>query len=237
MQEDLKNYDKDDREKDDFNSAPVQPFLVGKSQKIAVAVLAVFAFLVLGIWVAQFKKNLNQPFNGSSDNYALNNETDTCSDGSCSDSVSEAELRAKDTDKDGLNDWDELNVYNTSPYLEDSDSDGFSDKEEINNEEDPNCPSGRDCYSSGLLNENIEETDNNLEESSLNNLLNQMGYGENQDAVNSSVTDGAGPLLSDNIDASTLRELLLSQGMDKEILDQISDELLMTSFQEIAGGN
>lgn len=57
----------------------------------------------------------------------------------------EGELRTKDTDGDGLNDWDELNTYKTSPYVADSDSDGVSDSSEIALGQDPNCPKGRDC--------------------------------------------------------------------------------------------
>jgi hypothetical protein len=54
-------------------------------------------------------------------------------------------LRLKDTDGDGLNDWDELNTYRTSPYLADSDSDGLQDGIEVSRGTDPNCPQGRDC--------------------------------------------------------------------------------------------
>jgi hypothetical protein len=54
-------------------------------------------------------------------------------------------LSKKDTDEDGLNDYDELNRYATSPYLADSDSDGVSDSDEITEGEDPNCPTGEDC--------------------------------------------------------------------------------------------
>ncbi len=39
--------------------------------------------------------------------------------------------RLKDTDGDGLSDYDELYTYGTSPYLVDSDSDGVSDYDEI----------------------------------------------------------------------------------------------------------
>ena len=35
------------------------------------------------------------------------------------------EMKTKDTDGDGLNDYEESRVYQTSPYLADSDSDGF----------------------------------------------------------------------------------------------------------------
>src|SRR3989344_3458461 len=53
--------------------------------------------------------------------------------------ASAAELSVKDTDGDGLNDYDELYIYKTSPYLEDSDSDGVSDSAEIQKGTNPNC--------------------------------------------------------------------------------------------------
>src|SRR3989338_4439411 len=51
----------------------------------------------------------------------------------------------KDTDRDGVPDAQELQVYRTSPFLEDTDSDGASDREEIASGGDPNCPQGQDC--------------------------------------------------------------------------------------------
>lgn len=59
-----------------------------------------------------------------------------------------AELKTQDTDSDGLNDYDELYVWRTSPYLEDTDSDGLPDGEEIKAGDDPNCPKGQDCAGS-----------------------------------------------------------------------------------------
>lgn len=56
-----------------------------------------------------------------------------------------AALRGQDTDQDGLSDYDELYVQDTSPYLPDSDSDGTSDADEIRNGTDPNCPEGTVC--------------------------------------------------------------------------------------------
>ena len=53
--------------------------------------------------------------------------------------------KSSDSDEDGLSDYDELNIYKTSPYLADSDSDGQDDMAEINSGQNPNCPEGRDC--------------------------------------------------------------------------------------------
>ncbi|HJV33055.1 MAG TPA: hypothetical protein VJ694_03440 [Patescibacteria group bacterium] len=55
------------------------------------------------------------------------------------------EMKTKDTDADGLNDYEESKVYQTSPYLSDSDSDGVDDKTELAKGDDPNCPAGKDC--------------------------------------------------------------------------------------------
>jgi hypothetical protein len=41
------------------------------------------------------------------------------------------DLAAHDTDKDGLNDWDELSFYKTNPDRADTDGDGLSDGDEV----------------------------------------------------------------------------------------------------------
>lgn len=56
-------------------------------------------------------------------------------------------LKKQDTDEDGLSDFDEVYIYETSAYLADSDSDGVNDIEEIKNNEDPMCPTGVKCFS------------------------------------------------------------------------------------------
>ncbi len=56
-----------------------------------------------------------------------------------------------DDDLDGISNYEETNVHNTSPYLSDSDSDGLSDKYEIDTGTDPLCPSGQECTKSPSL--------------------------------------------------------------------------------------
>lgn len=198
------------------------------SQKIAAASLAVFAVLVIGLWMVQLKNSITQPLA-----YKSQEETGISTGNSTSEGV---DLKNKDTDKDGLSDWDELYVYNTSPYLEDSDSDGFSDKNEIDSENDPNCPTGRDCFSSPLTSGEAEAGSLDYADD-INSLLNQGGtvltpnenpaIGEEQ-----ALTD----IISGQSDVATLRQMLLQAGMDQEILDKISDEVLMETYAEVLGG-
>lgn len=54
-------------------------------------------------------------------------------------------LKKQDTDADGLDDYSELYIYKTSPYLKDSDSDGTEDKAEIAHGDDPNCAPNMPC--------------------------------------------------------------------------------------------
>lgn len=54
-------------------------------------------------------------------------------------------LKEADSDKDTINDYDELYVFRTSPFLEDSDSDGIIDSKEIAMGSDPTCAQGKTC--------------------------------------------------------------------------------------------
>lgn len=217
---------------------------LSKNQKWAVAGLAVFAVLIVVLWSVQLKNNIYGPLNSGSTG---TNETAQVSDQTASDLA----LKNKDTDSDGLNDYDELNIYKTSPYLEDSDGDKLKDGEEVAKGADPNCPAGRTCATSEFIGDNAStpaspglqqggpassaDTLNNLSDQSaaLNSLLDQMN------AANPAADSSAsGDLTAEQkqalkgIDAASLRQLLIEAGMDKTALDQISDTELMQSYNE-----
>lgn len=223
-----------------FNEKPTPPPL-DKNQKIAAASLAVFAFLIIIMWFAQLKTNIYGPFNGPTGQTQVSSDEENSAEA----------LKNKDTDGDGLSDYDELNNYKTSPYLEDTDGDTLKDGAEIKGGTDPNCPKGTTC-SGGLLDnatagegtgasgatvspdERLNDLTNQNE--TLNSLLNQFGANQEQS------TGGTENLSSDqlnalkNIDAASLRQLLIQAGMDKAILDKISDTELMKSYGETFNG-
>ena len=186
-----------------------------RPQKTAVIILAVLAVLIVVFWVWQMKANINRPFNYDS------KTTDSSATSTDIDYV----LKNQDTDNDGLSDYDEIYTYKTSPYLEDSDSDGFFDKAEIDKGTDPNCPQGKDC---GAATETATPSDPAA-----------SVFGTSSGAVSPSNLDSASAdqaalqnVLSGQIDAATLRQLLITSGASKEELDKISDEDLMKSYQE-----
>lgn len=216
-----------------------------KNQKIAVAGLAVFAVLIVILWSVQLKNSIYGPLNGMT-NTANPADSALTNDQTASDLA----LKNKDTDGDGLSDYDEKYVYNTSPYIADYDSDGIPDGVEVKNGTDPNCPTGRICSGSGFNDQSASssvptlstDTLNNLSSQSaaLNDILNQFNAANptGVPATPPAADSGAGSLTAEqkqalkNIDVASLRQLLLQNGMDKATLDQISDTELMQSYNE-----
>ncbi len=114
-----------------------------------------------------------------------------------------AALRAKDTDNDGLSDYDEIYIYGTSAYLEDTDSDGYADKLEIETGNNPTCPAGQKC----LVDSAVTATSSGQSISPTNSLVDPY-----------------------NITAAEIRQLLLASGLDQATLDEIDDNSLRQMF-------
>lgn len=112
--------------------------LFTREQKIGFIFMLVFAILTVGLGGLQLRNTIYGPFVIKKTANPLTSVTTN----------DEARLKNIDTDHDGLNDYDELNQYETSPYLPDTDSDGASDKAEIDKGTDPLCPEGKSCAGS-----------------------------------------------------------------------------------------
>lgn len=165
-------------------------------------------------------------------------------------------LQGQDTDVDGLSDYDELYVYQTSPYLEDSDSDGYKDLQEVQSGNDPNCPKGVVCANSNVnLNVNTALTNSlenlsNLSPEQLRALLIQQGMkpedvAKLDDATlkqtfqetlkNTQSPNNFSYLLSNtdiNLTPAQIKQMLISQGMKEEEVNKFSDAELLNIWQQ-----
>ncbi len=191
-----------------------------REQKVGVAMLFVFAILTAGLAFLQIRNTLVSPFV-----FRASQETDikTLND-------FQVELQNIDTDRDGINDYEELNFYTTSPYLPDTDSDGIDDKEEVRSGTDPLCPKGQSCES---LESIMPSTTSSPFFSGLEGL--QGGFtlpgGSNTEEMNKEVQN-----LLDN--PQKIRQMLLQTGqVPEEELNKLDDATLRKILQEILSGS
>lgn len=178
---------------------------IERQEKYVLAGLGIFSVLVIFLAFFQMYYSLAYPIEKSRAT-AQNATAQLGSDlylpeGSAGSAL---ELKAKDTDKDGLNDYDELNIYNTSPYLDDSDSDGVSDQQEVIDGSDPNCPRGKNC--SPVV---VSEPSNASEGADL-----------------------ADQILSGQLGPDEIRAYLLQSGVAAEEVDALSDDQIMQLYNE-----
>jgi len=145
---------------------------------------------------------------------------------------SDTALKNKDTDQDGLSDYDELNIYGTSPYLPDSDSDGFTDSQELESGNDPNCPTGQNCRSSQIVPPDQQQQ-----------VLDNLGVEQFGQLLDKPTTDKTSSPSSSALDLNSLtpeqiRKILLESGdITQEQLDQIDDEALLKIYKEVISSN
>lgn len=132
-----------------------------------------------------------------------------------------AALKTRDSDADGLTDYDEQFVYKTSAYLTDSDSDGFDDKTEIFSGNDPNCPQGKTC---GVA---AAEVSSNTGSPALN--FGSAPVLPAGSAVFQTEQEVADFLLS--LPINEIRVYLIQSGFSKEDVEKLSDEQLKELLQ------
>jgi len=178
----------------------ILPHLRDKTTRTVVYLIAIFGFasLLMAGWIV--RNRIFSPFTIDTkelESFNLTTETTNLD-----------ELKTKDTDQDGLTDYDEIYLYGTSPYIQDSDSDGLADAVEVKAGSDPNCSEGEQCTGIRLVAANTK----------LSDLLPQF-----------SPTDESLKELTLN----EFRKLLIDQGMTPTDVAAIPDEALLIAIDAI----
>jgi len=168
-----------------------------------VMILIVVALVPLTLW--QFNRNLENSFyiSSSDGNFNINLNSELATNTSLP--VIE-NLRELDTDGDGINDYDELYNYKTSPYIQDSDSDSIADNIEVDQGTDPNCPEGTTCSREEFI--AVDDTNTNSEA-----IINEKYVS--------------------NLSVEQLRQIMIDAGAPEDQVYQISEEDLRATYQEI----
>jgi hypothetical protein len=185
------------------------------SQKTGLALLFIFAFIMMIFIYFNWRKNIYSPF-GLDDSRIIIQEDD------------KQVLDNADTDNDGLSDYEELNVYGTSPYLPDTDSDGLLDKDELDNGTDPLCVEGEVCGVGDSIPIGSTVKSSGLGVSSFSSLdLFSISKGEKAENLQK------GDIYLFLQDPDEIRRVLIdTKQVDEQALAQIDDETLMKMARE-----
>lgn len=197
------------------NNQPLKPMT--KQQKAGVVVLSLLTVFIIVFWYASLKKNvLYAPYGGyNPEEMAKQKQADNKAQ-----AIFDATAAKVDSDKDGLTDDNETNLYKTSPYLADTDGDGLSDKEEIDNGTNPNCPEGKDCSSDGLYGISTAPTSTNTGTNTSTVVtqaqLLEKAFGEAPDPVE-------------------LRKSLLASASDEDaaMINKLTDDQLIELYKRV----
>ncbi len=192
-----------DKEIISFNSWPLK-------EKVVSGIILILAFFALFLGYFQISRIIDNSLIAFRDFGEQEHADSSGRDGS--DQLAYLnQLKEKDTDQDGLSDYQELYIYQTSPYLSDSDSDGFSDRQEIEGGYDPNCPGEENC--------SFSRPDNGeAAVFSAGGVETPSSFGGTETTV------------------AELREILIAAGIPQEQLDQLSDQELLEIYAEVAEG-
>jgi hypothetical protein len=184
-------------------------------QKAGFTLLLIFALLALSLGFLQIRNTLYSSF-------AMNEIVPF----DIKDQVNTMDaLRLRDTDQDGLTDFDELYLYNTSRYLEDTDSDGILDGAEVLRGSSPICAEGADCGAD--ITQEVS-SDSEVIVSAEKPSLTIAGIEAGDQLVDLRLIFN---------DPEKIRLLLIESGVSEEEINQLSDAELLEatkSYREMA---
>ena len=175
---------------------------LSREQKLGFIFLLVFGVVGIILGILQIRNTMFAKF-------SLNNSIPL----TIKDAVNDVEAqRYRDTDGDGLTDYDETYEYDTSPYLYDTFGYGMSDKDVVEKGL-PRCANaGKNCSNDSTP----------LSSPTTTPLISA--------ATSTDAVDDFSRMLTD---PKQVRSMLLQSGMKKEVLDRVKDEELMLMVKQL----
>ncbi len=212
---------------------------LAKEQKISAVLLGVCGIIVLVFSVQRISASIRDPFTVSKDKFTQARATVEAIN------PEQRELEAskrRDTDGDGISDFDEEKLIGTSPYLRDTDGDGIPDNAELALGKNPTCAEGTTCASPALDLSQIATSSPFLSPQATQQdgsgffAAFQQGMNDKKRIVREQ-TGSTSTALEDTLirDPAVIRKALLESGkVDKATLDKITDEQLLKVYDQAA---
>ncbi len=150
--------------------------------------------------------------------------------------------KRRDTDGDGISDFDEEKLIGTSPYLRDTDGDGMPDNAELALGKNPTCAEGTTCAGLALDLSMIATSSPFLSPAATMQdgggffAAFQQGMNDKKRMVREQ-TGSTSTALEDSLirDAAVIRKALLDSGkVDKATLDKVTDAQLLQVYDQAA---
>jgi hypothetical protein len=211
---------------------------LARDQKISAGILGVCGIIAFVLSVERIGASINDPFTISKSTFE---SSKAALDGLDTAQRDEDAARRRDTDGDGLSDYDEETFFQTSPYLRDTDGDGSPDNAELALGQNPNCGPGGACVTgaidvSGLASSSAPFLFTNGGNNSADEFLASFQRGINTSKASISGTTGSTSTdLEPTLvrDADEIRKALRESGeIDEEDLARITDAQLLQLYDD-----
>lgn len=210
---------------------------LSREQKISVSILSFFGLIVLGLSFGEIIASINDPFTIKKGEFL---QAKQVVDDLHPDQRLLEESKRRDTDGDGLSDYDEEKLYATSPYMRDTDGDGLPDNVELATGEDPLCMQGRIC-ANPALDLTLVATTSQFLLPNISGLSGDQLYAEFQRGANvgkQQIIDATGSTstaLEAGLvrDPAVIRKVIQDSGkIDQAVLDRITDDQLLQLYDQ-----
>lgn len=181
-------------------------------QRAGFVIVAVTSVMALVVGVFYMARTLHKPFD-------ISYTGPLFLSGSEKRALEVDQQKTKDTDSDGLTDYDELYIHRSSPYLKDTDGDGISDVAEVNLDETKSIIGSPDGSDTPEIADGITD-------------LFGAGFYVSTPGVDSINQATAGGQVEDlsKVTPGFLRDALRAQGATEEQLRYVTDQQLMERY-------